>query len=212
VKLGTPIALGFICSERTTNEQIENSVKSNNIMKKYTAILAAVAAIGLCSTANAIVYPNDTVTLPGTGLGSAYSLQVVSSVSFAAGEYTYTYAVSPLAAGSQYEAFDVYFPTAGMGVFNNIWVSGGAGYVGSSISASHVDWSWAGTLQSGTDTVSFESPIGPTTGSAGGLDGTAYAETFGVYVPGGVPDGGLTIALLGGALFGLQMFRRKMVS
>ena len=60
--------------------------------------------------------------------------------------------------------------------------------------------------------MSFESPLAPTTGSVGAQDTTTFPETYGVFVPTVVPDGGLTVALLGGALFGLQMFRRKMVS
>jgi hypothetical protein len=108
-----------------------------------------------------------------------------------------------------YENFDVYSTTVGMGI--TAVTGNGTGYIGDSIASSHIDWSWSGTQQTGTDTVSFESPIPPVLGSAGALDGTAYAETYGVWTP-NVPDGGLTVALLGGALFGLQMFRRKMVS
>ncbi|HZM06141.1 MAG TPA: VPDSG-CTERM sorting domain-containing protein, partial [Candidatus Saccharimonadales bacterium] len=64
-------------------------------------------------------------------------------------------------------------------------------------------------------TVSFDSPYAPTTGTASAQDTYDWeSATHNVLVPGvpTVPDGGLTVALLGGSLLGLQMIRRKLVS
>jgi hypothetical protein len=45
------------------------------------------------------------------------------------------------------------------------------------------------------------------------LDNGPFTQVSGsTLVPGGVPDGGLTVALLGGALVGLQILRRKVLS
>ena len=177
-------------------------------MKKYTAIIAAVAAMALCLTAKA-----NTVTLPGTGVGSAYSLQVVSTTSVpVSGQYTYTYVVSPLATGSQYDEVSIYFPTALAGVNTETETANGGGTASATSPIPSYDVNFRWSLEQGVaNTVTFQSPLRPVLGSAGALDNTAYAETFGVWVP-NVPDGGLTVALLGGALVGLQMLRRKLVS
>ena len=177
-------------------------------MKRHSVIIAAIAALALCSTAKA-----NTITLPGTGTGSGYSLQVVSTTSGpVSGQYTYTYVVSPLAAGSQYDEVSIYFPTALAGVNTLTATANGGGTAGATSPIPSYDVNFRWSLEQGVaNTVTFQSPLRPVLGSVGALDSTAYAETYGVWVP-NVPDGGLTVALLGGALVGLQLFRRKLVS
>jgi hypothetical protein len=67
-----------------------------------------------------------------------------------------------------------------------------------------------------TETISgfeFFSPYAPTLGDAEGVgaDGQSWGPDYGIVVPDppSVPDGGLTISLLSGALLGLGSLRRK---
>jgi hypothetical protein len=75
--------------------------------------------------------------------------------------------------------------------------------------------SWGSTtLQSGSETFGFFSPLAPISGTALAQDGGSYFLTpeysADTLVP-GVPDGGLTVALLGGAMTAMSLIRRKMV-
>ena len=189
-------------------------------MKRYSAILAAVAALALCSTAKAITVGSETDVLTEP-IGSA-DLSVLSTVTLNAGVYTYSYQVTPGGvAGAEYTGFTVYFNTslATPGSPSPATANSPANpTISVNITPNDINWNFGGAAaqQTGVDTFSFTSTLPPTQGNAGGADTSSYGgnpgdQTASVYVP-NVPDGGLTVALLGGALFGLQMFRRKMVS
>ena len=59
-------------------------------------------------------------------------------------------------------------------------------------------------------TFDFNSPLPPAFSSSSAVDAGAYAQISGSVLVPNVPDGGLTIALLGGSLLGLQAIRRKL--
>jgi hypothetical protein len=185
--------------------KVNKSVKTIKNMKQYTAIIAAVAAIGLWSNAKA----DDIITIPGT-VGS-YSITVDSSWTFAAGEYTYSYQITPNN-GATYDEASIYFNTGLAAIFNETGTAQGGSTLTPTMPTPPYDanYHWSAE-QTGVESVSFESPIGPTTGYFGAQDNTTYPETWGVFVP-HVPDGGLTLSLLGGSLLALQVCRRKLLS
>jgi len=188
-------------------------------MKNYTAILAAVAALALCSTAKAITYPiSETDTLMGSG---GYNVTVVSTVNLSGSLYTYSYqATASGTAGGDYTGFTVYFNTT-LASLASITPGNTSGPPSITVNTSTIDINWnyggTGAAQTGPDTYSFTSTFPPGQGFGGAADTTSYGGNFGanqsgrVYVP-NVPDGGLTVALLGGALVGLQMLRRKLAA
>jgi hypothetical protein len=61
------------------------------------------------------------------------------------------------------------------------------------------------------DAFSFESPYAPMQGVVYAQDGNIYPGASPVYVPSApsTPDGGLTVALLGGALAAMSFIRSK---
>jgi len=80
-------------------------------------------------------------------------------------------------------------------------------------SGGEVTWSTGGpddSLSTGL-TFSFTSPFAPVQGTSGALDSGGYTADGGsVYIP-SIPDGGMTMSLLGGSLLGLGALRRKLV-
>jgi hypothetical protein len=187
-----------------SSKNVKLSRKKDKNMKKYSAIIAAVAAIALCSNAKANV-----ITIPGTTGGS---LQITSTYTLSAGEYTYTYVVAP-GTGSQYDEVSVFFPTALAAIINET----GTAQAGTTLTPTlptppyDVNYHWSAE-QSGSETVSFQSPYAPVVGSIGAQDTTTYPETSGVWVPNvpSVPDGGLTLAMIGCVFMGIAGIRSRL--
>jgi hypothetical protein len=103
--------------------------------------------------------------------------------------------------------------TAGLGIFN---VGSSSALFFGNINGFNVSWT---TLPQGTDrptasvVFSFDSTVPPTWGYAAANDHgswTGIADADSLVVPGAVPDGGLTMSLLGGTLLGLGALRRKL--
>lgn len=182
---------------------------------KTIGLTAGMALVASVAHANADLTEDIFVTV-GTGAGS--EIAVDSSVT-GTGPYTYTYSLSQVALDGGIDAFSVYSLGA---PFTSLSISGitssSTDFAGI-VNGGHVDWS---SGSNGDQQVplsfSYTSPYAPTYGYTGAADGGTYAPTAPlttaneVWVPQipAVPDGGLTISLLGGTLLGLGALRRKL--
>jgi hypothetical protein len=180
--------------------------KNMNKISKTILAVAAVGALSLTAKANLI----DTIT--GSGSATPGSLLTITSYtptpigggydeyeySFVVTKGTYTGLLTPVVG-----SFSVNFMT---GPFDVINVTGGQS---SQIQMFDVNWQFNPETTTATVSVSFDALGHPVEGTAQAQDSTSYAATGYVWVP-GVPDGGLTVALLGGSLVALQAFRRKL--
>ncbi len=143
-------------------------------------------------------------------------MDVVSTVSGpVAGEYTYTYEVE-LVSGT-FTGIDAItvnnallgsgFPTTGLIDIATTAATWSGALNGSN--PGHVSWSDGGVdMDVVGDTYSFESPLPPSEGVVFAQDAGQFNGATPVYVP-GTPDGGLTVALLGGAMTALALIRSK---
>ena len=180
------------------------------------ATAAALLVAGfLCQTANANllgIEEDATLTDQGPGMYTGHSF-VVGSEALAPGavgnpsatQYFYEYwfgqsglTAPPVAIAS----LSVYFNTGGTA---NTASSSGA------INSTDVNWTFNPNLTS--KLVDFLSPDAPGLGYISAQDGGLWGgvpngDAWGVVVP-GVPDGGMTMSMLGGALVGLGAIRRK---
>lgn len=200
-----------------TNNMKSLENKQNNIMKTKSTMLAATAGAvlvaGLCQTAQANLI-GDTTLVNGANTIAVDSSAVLQTSGPETGDYLYTYSFND-AVAKGLASYTVYFPTAGAGVLG---VGGAVAdpITFDSINTADVNWEFnnAGIYVGGAETVWFYSPEAPQLGNNSGQDGGLWGngtggEEYGVVVP-GVPDGGLTMALLGGSLIGLQALRRKL--
>ena len=184
-------------------------------MKKYTAVLAALAAImltlGLSQSALANNLSGST-TLYGTPghftVSSTATLQTGGTYN---NDYKYDYQFNAVPGGQGLISLTVYFYNLGN---VDLTTGYGGGSTGGYLNGG-VNWTFNNPgILSGE--VWFYSPISPGFGGITAQDGGTWnsgsgnAPAYGIVVP-GVPDGGLTVALLGGALVGLQVLRRKLV-
>ena len=119
------------------------------------------------------------------------------------GDYEYIYELPSTSPGI--DSFSVYGVTP-TGIVD---VTGTGGFGGRS-HATHVSWTTiSGDDVSGAETLTFISPNAPTWGYASALDDNRRSylnngKDLGVVVPDApVPEGGLTVSLLGGVLLGL---------
>jgi hypothetical protein len=191
--------------------------------KSLKAILILAGAVLATTGAQAVGNLTEDISVT-VGSGTGDEIAVVSSVSalgaVIAGDYTYTYALTQVAGSGGIDAFTVYslgnpftsLAVTGVTDPNSNW-SGG-------VNGGHVAWSV--NLNPVVDqalplSFSYSSPDGPVeNGYAGAADGGTYApgtlsSSNEIWVPNlpAVPDGGLTVTLLGGALLGLGALRRK---
>ncbi|HUD46431.1 MAG TPA: hypothetical protein VMR33_06355 [Candidatus Baltobacteraceae bacterium] len=186
-------------------------------MKTQSTMLAATAGAilvaGLCQTAQANLI-GDTTLHNGGNTIVVDSSAVLQTSGPETGDYLYTYSFNDaIAAGLA--SYTVYFPTATAGVFG---VAGATTdpITFDSINNGDVNWEFnnAGPYTGGAESVWFYSPLAPALGDTSGQDGGLWgngtgAVQFGVVVP-NVPDGGMTMTLLGGSLMVLQALRRKL--
>jgi hypothetical protein len=190
---------------------VKNSVKTDKIMKKsFKTILAATAAVVLTSSLSQVALANlngNASLVNGAQNFTVASTATLESTGTYSGDYQYQYVFS--GAPSALSSLSVYFNTTPA---NPVGITGSND--GSNLSSGAVNWLFSPGVTGAT--LDFYTPIAPTLGDISAQDGGLWGngsggEAFGVVVP-NIPDGGLTVALLGGALFGLQMFRRKLVS
>ena len=183
-------------------------------MNTKSTLLAAAAGVlllaGRCQSVHATTYTGDATLVNG-----GTSFVVDSTAASIAGGWSYTYDFTAPSTANEPDAFDVYFNTALAGTLSAF---AGAPH---NVEAGDVQFLYAGGITSGTAySVSFDSTVAPVVGYAAAFDGGEWGgagpggTSFGVEVPNAlppaVPDGGLTITLLGGSLMGLQALRRKL--
>jgi hypothetical protein len=194
-------------------KSLEN--KQNNIMNTKSTLLTAAAGVlllaGRCQTVQALSYTGDATLVNG---GTSFVVDS-TALSLGGGNWSYTYDFTAPTTANEPDAFDVYFNTALAGTLSAF---AGAPH---NVEAGDVQFLYAGGITSGTAySVSFDSTVAPVVGYAAAFDGGEWGgagpggTSFGVEVPNAlppaVPDGGLTITLLGGSLMGLQALRRKL--
>jgi hypothetical protein len=205
-------------------------MKNMKNMKSYLKpmgglALGAVAFTGLlCQPAQAVLIEAGASLLPSfhpTLIAPAQTLTVDWSVTLVGGVYTYSYQImNPI---TDNDTVDILNVNA-----NQAYVTSAHGGVGTPvIDASGVTWSLSASSGAnapvppgGTSPVlTYTSPDGPVLGTAGAQD-SSPPSPWGTLAPGGnpvpvpgitVPDGGLTVALLGGSLIALQAFNRRKV-
>ena len=191
-------------------------------MKNSLKALLIVAGATLASSvAQANVYTeinSDTLvdTLTGNNtLGMPHTFTVTSTV-FSDGvagdpaEYEYKYTVSATAPSVDQFSVEGIIHSFELGIQNP------AGFTGV-LTGTEVNWNTPTTVpatETSLDNLVFTltSPYGPESGNAGAQDSATWSDigSVGVNVPGNLPDGGLTMTLLGGTLLGLGALRRKL--
>jgi len=179
-------------------------------------IVISVLSVGLCAfaaQANSILGTVFTSTELPLGGNPDPSFTIQSEVTaLGGGEYLYQYfSPSPGTYNNVtgIDDFTVYFASA---VTSSIFAENSPSPFSWGISSGHVTWTATGDTTA-SETFSFESPLPPTWGYANALDDGNWSDQnngldLGVLVP-GVPDGGLTVALLGGALTAMVLVRSK---
>ena len=220
-------------------------MKTGKNMKKYSVIIAVVAASVLSFTAQAgpitqlqgsIGFGGGTYTANGTGLSQLYGATAITSIT---GEKVTAPSTGNFAAlVGDAAAFTVTqgppanpFPLA-VESFSSL--NGGLGFLLFSVTDGSGDtWNFFTTsttlsnpistsggtttniwVLSGngaaTETNSVGVEIGQALGGTWTLQASASGNSLTFQGNGALPDGGTTVALLGGALVGLQVFRRKL--
>lgn len=181
-------------------------------MNTKSTLLAAVAGVlllaGRCQSVHATTYTGDATLVNG-----GTSFVVDSTAASIAGGWSYTYDFTAPSTANEPDAFDVYFNTASAGTLSAF---NGA----HNVQAGDIQYLFPGGTEV-AESVSFDSTVAPIVGYTAAFDGGEWGtsggpggESYGVEVPNApppnVPDGGLTITLLGGSLMVLQALRRKL--
>jgi hypothetical protein len=183
-------------------------------MKKYIKPMGLLASSAILFTGMLCQADTISILVPTPSGGGVTDITIADTITVVPDglsptglEYTYSYSVSnPLGDNDVVESFEVNANRAL--VFNQV-----GGLAGSRIDAGGVTWDittlTAGNTASG---FSYQSFYGPHAGT----DDANDSVTWNSNVAGGtptevpnVPDGGLTVALLGGSLIALQAFNRK---
>jgi hypothetical protein len=200
-------------------KSLENQQK-NIMKKKSTWILLLAGAMAVTANANPTVgtlYPSIEVGVPGSGFGSStppnfnITSEAVDTGTTSGGleVYEYEYTLPNLTA-DPLSVFDVRFDTLIAGLVGVNGSANAGGFVAPSKLA--IDWITPGP---GIVTLDFLSTALPIFGQADAQDTGQWQDSGNVVVPNApipnVPDGGLTMALLGGSLMGLQALRRLLV-
>jgi len=178
----------------------------------FKLILMASAAVLATSVAQANTW-TDTATLSDV----KQSFTVTTTVTESAGVYTYTYVAAlpvPSTKALGLDSFTVFADDV-LGAITAVTLPA-TGWTSTVNPDPYDNVSWDSTGSHIINiplTFQFTSPDAPEFGYAGALDGGTYNETSGsVLVPMAVPDGGLTVALLGGALAAMTLIRRRVAS
>jgi hypothetical protein len=153
------------------------------------------------------------VSETSTAVANSYStpsLSIKSSVTADGSDYLYTYVVTSTDAGEP--TLDAFTVKKGnwAGIFAITATGGFTGAVSDGV-LSYDTPTIIGNV-TGTETYSFESPYLPVQGTTYEQDSFSFGPSA-AYVPGTslpVPDGGLTVALLGGAMTAMTLIRRKL--
>jgi hypothetical protein len=175
---------------------------------KLILSVVAVGAFGCllsCQQALGIPVPSTGTSIlvnviPGGNLTVDWSVTSVG-----VGDYLYSYTVPPPAGGLS--AYTVLFDDKPGIVFDVL-----GGTANNQVLGVGVNWTF-NPVSTNSQTVSFESMLPPVLGNDQAQDGSVYTSVLLGGTPApvpGVPDGGLTVTLLGFALVGVEGLRRKL--
>lgn len=182
--------------------------------KSITTVVALLAGLS-CVTARAGLTPVTdyaaTITaIAGVDTGDTFTLNSNFTPTTGGYIYQYWFSGSPAALNS----ISVYFTTS-VGLpssINSAGLTPSTDTFTTGIAADDVNWNFSPGATGAAD-LSFFSAAAPELGTAGAIDGGTWFGS-GVVVPttpyNSVPDGGMTISLMGGALLGLGGLRRKL--
>jgi hypothetical protein len=229
-KLGTRIALDHPVQREQLTNKVNNSVKTVKNMKKYTAITAAIAASALSFAAQATTVLTGSIGFAGSANIGAQTwgpgLTYVTVTSASINQTGNTASFSPLSGDTAIFNNPVSLVVANYSSLDNGWgklmftVIDGSGDTWQFFDVATTASAFSSQLNqfgaSGTgDVIEWSPSAQPLGTSAVGYwnvdvsnEGASY--TFGGTQYSPVPDGGLTVALLGGSLIALQAFRRKL--
>jgi hypothetical protein len=174
-------------------------------------LMKSILAAGGVALAATVAQANPTSDVGVISFGSA-NITVYSTVTQVGSLYQYAYWLQASPTSTGLDAFSIYAANSLTGSPANILFGVNPANWNGVINGSHVDFDTApgiGDLPVNNDTFIFTSPLPPVVGTAAGLDDGAYVETSGSVLVPNIPDGGLTISLLGGTLLGLGALRRK---
>jgi hypothetical protein len=202
---------------------------------KYIAILTGALFVGAVAApqAQATLIQSGTAILgdvTGTPLPTPEDLTVNYSVNLTGSTYTYSYTINNPAGdvvlGGQNngnpeiaESFNINFNTGleyipGSATATTPGWTAGADLI---VGLNGLTWQQLAINNGFSQTVTFQSPYGPVPGAANASDASPPApwsslspngQMVPVPQPLGAPDGGLTVALLGGSLMALGAIRR----
>ena len=195
----------------TISKHVNELVKTNNNMKKYAAIFLAIAAFALASQVQAgTVVFTDNFNMENGGVGA---LNYFGFANWTVSDGT----VDLIGAGTQWDFYpgnglyvDLDGSTEQAGTMTSTTLALGPGNyeltfdLGGSQRPYYDDGNTVDvSVEIGAQNINlvFHNEGGDDVGAI--LDNVTVSTT-------GVPDGGLTVALLGGALVGLQALRRKL--
>jgi hypothetical protein len=234
--LGIRSAKPSMCGKHIKLRTTDNLQNQTKVMKNMKIKNLAILAGAVLASTVAVQQAEAGIILEGTGIIATttapatdnISVQYTVSTAVVAGftQYIYDYIiVNPLSDTDYIDTFAVSFNTQAGNVLNNTEsyipssATGGVISLGyPSVQPGGITWS-LGVLEPGNDSgdLEFKSYIPPTLGPANGAD-SAPPSPWSSLAPGGkpvavpqIPDGGLTVACLGGSLIALQAFRRKQV-
>lgn len=184
-------------------------------MKTKSTWVALLAGLVISSTAYANValntlYTSTEVGVAGSGLGAttpaSFNISSEAVTTATTGVYEYEYNI-PNLTSDPLSVFDVRMLISAAGIVN-IGNSSGS-------TSTELQWTYNNTTSTGPllptgATLWFDSTLLPVFGQADAQDNGQWQDQS-VVVPNipNVPDGSLTMALLGGAFVGMQGLRRK---
>ena len=185
--------------------------------KSILTSLAVAGAVGLIATApsamaNIITVATATDDLQASSAGHA-DITVNSTVTqdTVTGKYTYSYALSDGGVDTM-NTFSAYFNTGAPNAIIAGTIGGSDSYL---VSSFDISWQWANDVLVSGQNVSFQSWLPPSHGSAAVLDNAAWGGSgFGLQVgyidvP-NIPDGGLTMAMVGCVFVGIAGIRYRL--
>jgi hypothetical protein len=197
------------------SKNVKLSRKKDKNMKK--SMLATLTVAGACALiafapkaqATIITVATDSDLLSATGTGATITVASTVTQDTSTGIYTYTYALTD---GTQdlIDAFSVYFNTVPAGAV--LTVTGGTS---SRVPQFDVAWTFNPEVNPTGVIVSFTSDLAPTTGFAAALDNDSWGGSSGALQVGTVdiphvPDGGLTLAMIGCVFMGIAGIRSRL--
>jgi hypothetical protein len=192
---------------------IKNQVKTKSYKEKNMKMKTVISmlTVGVCAIAVQQAQANliATETVNTTAIGGGPQISIQSTVTTEGSLYEYTYVVTSAAVSEP----DLDSFTVKGGNTASITDITGTGIFSGVVNGNHVSWTTPGGADViGTETFTFDSPYLPVQGTSFEQDTFNFGPSA-ALVPGArIPDGGLTVALLGGAMTAMTLIRRRVAS